>query len=112
MDGGGEGGRRAPSQRGGARRKQEPAKHLLSEEHSGRTDGQTDEGRDAEAGGRAGPTAPPGWRMEALSPGLARCITSKKGLKQIQQNINTHQFKCRRYTRIFLFSSVFLFFVL
>lgn len=75
MDGGGEGGGRAPRQRGDARRRKEPAKHLLSEEHSGRTDGPTG---DAEAGGRAGPTASPGQRSEGLSPGLTRCITSKK----------------------------------
>ena len=75
MDGGGEGGGRAPRQRGDARRKQEPAKHLLSEEHSGRTDGRMGH---AEAAGRTGPTASPGQRSEGLSPGLTRCITSKK----------------------------------
>ena len=75
MDGRGEGGGRAPHQRGGACRKQELVKHLLSKEHSGWTDGWTDGGR----GGRKQGRAPGVTRVEEkLSPILAHCITSKK----------------------------------
>lgn len=62
---------------GGARRKQEPAKHLLSKEHSGWTDGWMDGGR----GGRKQGRAPGVTRAEKegafISPGSSHYLLKK-----------------------------------
>ena len=70
----------------------------------GLTDGWGTRRRQAEQG----PRRHRGREVRGFHPAWLVALPPKKGLKQIQQNINTHQFKCTRYTWIFLFSPVFL----